>query len=286
MPTRRDALRQAALLAALAGCGRLRAGAPRAEEARYRIGACDWSLRRRTDPASFELGARLGLHGIQVDLGDDPSAFLDPARRRPFEQAARDHGLAIAGLALGVLNRVPYKSDPRTEAWVSDAVDVARALGTRVILLAFFERGDLKNDAEGQREVVQRLRRVAPKAERAGVVLGIESWLSGAEHRALVEAVGSPNVRVYYDVANSERMGYDVYREIRDLGRDLVCEVHAKENGHLLGRGRIDFRRVRAALDDIGFRGWLQIEGSVPPGADLIESYRANAAFLRDVFLA
>jgi sugar phosphate isomerase/epimerase len=134
--------------------------------------------------------------------------------------------------------------------------------------------------------VVQRLRRVAPKAERAGVVLGIESWLSGAEHRALVEAVGSPNVKVYYDVANSERMGYDIYREIRDLGRDLVCEVHAKENGHLLGRGRLDFRRVRAALDDIGFRGWLQIEGSVPPGADLIESYRANAAFLRDVFLA
>jgi sugar phosphate isomerase/epimerase len=81
-------------------------------------------------------------------------------------------------------------------------------------------------------------------------------------------------VKVYYDVANAERMGYDVYREIRELGRDLVCEVHAKENGQLLGRGRIDFARVRDALDDIGYRGWVQIEGAVPQGADVLESYR------------
>jgi hypothetical protein len=45
---------------------------------------------------------------------------------------------------------------------------------------------------------VRRLKRVAQKAERQEVLLGIESWLSAADHVRLIDAVGSPNVQVYY----------------------------------------------------------------------------------------
>ena len=283
--SRREAVKRSLVLAGLAGCGRLVRATPPAD-GRYRVGVCDWSIRKRSNPESFAIARQLGLDGVQLDLGDDPSAFLEAARRETYERAARDAGVEIAGLALGVLNRVPYKSDPRTEAWVRDSVDVAKAMRVRVVLLAFFEKNDLKNDAAGQVEVVRRLRAVAPRAEAAGVILGVESWLDAREHRTLIDAVGSPNVRVYYDVANSNRMGYDVYAEIRALGRDLICEVHAKENGFLLGRGRIDFPRVKDALDAIGYEGWVQIEGALPAGMDLMEAYRANSAFLRGVLKA
>lgn len=283
MVTRRDALKRLALLAGVGGCGTVPA-ALLGGRSRYRLGACDWSLGKRSDPQSFALASSLGLEGVQLDLGENPSAFLDPQRRRHFQDAAAARGVEIASLALGVLNRVPYKSDPRTEQWVSDSVEVARAMELDVVLLAFFEQNDLKGDPAGQREVIERLKRVAPKAEAAGVVLGLETWLSAPEHRAIIDAVGSPSVRVYYDVANSEKMGYDIYSEIRDLGRDLIREVHAKENGALLGRGRIDFPRVRAALDDIGYRGWVQIEGAVPDGMDRMEAYRWNSAYLREIF--
>ena len=282
MPTRREVIRDALLLGGLVACRHV-APQSTASERRIRLGVCDWSLGKRTDPASFALAAQLGLDGVQIDLGDDPSSFLSAERRRPFEQASREARVAVDGVALGVLNRVPYKSDPRTEAWVRDSVDVAAALGVGVILLAFFDRGDLKGDANGQAEVVRRLKRVAPHAEAAGVVLGIESWLSAPELRRLIDAVGSPNVRVYYDVANANEMGYDVYREIRTLGHELVREVHAKENGALLGQGQIDFVRIHEALDDIRFRGWVQIEGAVPNGMDRMDAYRANAAYLRRV---
>ena len=279
---RREALKRSLALAGLAGCGRLPIGTSPAA-ARYHIGVCDWSIRKRTDPGSFAIARELGLDGVQLDLGDDPSSFLDASRRAPFERASREAGVAIGGIALGVLNRVPYKSDPRTEAWVRDSVEVAKALGVRVVLLAFFDRNDLKGDAAGQAEVVRRLRAVAPRAEAAGVVLGVESWLDARELRTLIDAVGSPNVRVYYDVANANKMGYDVYAELRALGKELVYEVHAKENGFLLGRGRIDFQRVRQALDAIGYQGWVQIEGAVPDGMDLMEAYRWNSSFLRGV---
>ena len=98
-------------------------------------------------------------------------------------------------------------------------------------------------------------------------MLGIESWLSAPDLLRILDAVGSPSVRVYYDLANSTQMGYDILAEIRQLGRERICEFHAKENGSLLGQGRIDFPAVRKALDDIDYTGWLQIEGAVPKGS-------------------
>jgi sugar phosphate isomerase/epimerase len=79
-------------------------------------------------------------------------------------------------------------------------------------------------------------------------------------------------------------MGYDILAEIRQLGRERICEFHAKENGVLLGQGRIDFPAVRKALDAIEYTGWLQIEGAVPKGAQIIESHEQNVRFMRTHF--
>ena len=46
--------------------------------------------------------------------------------------------------------------------------------------------------------------------------------------------------------------------------------------------GQVDFWEVRRAIHDIGYRGWIQIEGRQPFG--LIDSYRHDMNFLRTVF--
>jgi sugar phosphate isomerase/epimerase len=256
-----------------------------AEGRRYKIGACDWSFGKGGDIAAFEIGREIGLDGVQVSMGSAANGMRlrKPELQTEYKAAAKKTGLEIASLAIGELNTSPYKSDPQTTSWVRDSIGVCRALGLNVVLLAFFGKNDLKGDKAGQDEVVRRLKAVAPKAEKAGVKLGIESWLSADEHLAILEQVGSPAVQVYYDCCNSNSQGYDIYAEIRKLGK-LICEFHAKENGTLLGQGRVDYTRVRAALDEIGYRGWLQIEGALPPGKPILESYRANCAFLRKTF--
>jgi sugar phosphate isomerase/epimerase len=281
--TRRSLLQRAAALAIFGLSGGVH---PSAAKGRFDIGACDWSLGMRGKTDALAVAKELGLDGVQVSMGSvgDDLQLRRPEVQRAYREAAATHGVRIGGLALDLMNQVPYKSDPRTEQWVSDSVDVARALGVRVVLLAFFDKGDLRNDTEGQAEVVRRLKRVAPKAEQHDVVLGIESWLSAAEHVRILEAVGSRNVQVYYDLANSTERGYDVLAEIRQLGRERICEFHAKENGFLLGRGRIDFPAVRKAMDDIGYSGWIQIEGAVPKGQPLVESQAQNVRFMRTHF--
>lgn len=254
---------------------------------RWPIGACDWSLGKQADVEALRVASELGLDGVQVSLGTaaDNMHLRRPAVQREYQEAVARYGVAVSSLALGELNRIPYKEDPRTIAWVQDSPAAARALNCRVVLLAFFGKGDLKNDPQGTREVIRRLKMAAPYAERHGVIFGIESWLSAEEHLRILEAVGSPAVQVYYDVANSTKMGYPIYDELRTLGKQgLLCEVHCKENGALLGQGKVDFPRVHKILHEVNYHGWLVIEGAVPPGQSRFQSYQANLKYLRNLF--
>jgi sugar phosphate isomerase/epimerase len=251
---------------------------------RFKLGACDWSIGKMGSSAAFEVAKQIGLDGVQVSLGTaaDDMRLRQSQVQQEYREAARKAGLEIASLAIGELNNIPYKSDPRTVQWVSDCIDVCRALKLRVVLLAFFGNGDLRDDKAGVDEVVRRLKAVAPKAEKAGVSLGIESWLSAEQHMDILDRVGSPAVKVYYDLCNSNDRGYDIYKEIRLLG-SRICEFHAKENGSLLGQGKIDFAKARQAMDDIHFTGWVEIEGAVPEGKSMLDSYKANCKFMRQI---
>ena len=252
----------------------------------FKIGVCDWTIGKRSDPASLEVAKRIGLDGVQVDLGrgEEDLPLFDPALQQKFIESRQTHQIEIASLALGVLNDVPYKSDPRAERWVEKSIDVCKALGVNVVLVAFFGNGDLKGDSKGADVVVERFKKVASRAEDAGVTFAVESWLSAEQHIEIIERVGSTAVKVYYDVANSNKAKYDIYSEIRRLGK-LICEFHAKDYDDLYGKGSIDFVQVRAAMDDIGYRGWLVMEGTkMPLGVE--ESCRYDAEYLRSIFPA
>lgn len=283
--TRRQLLKSTAGLTGLICLGAYEAFAMDKPE-RFKIGACDWSINQMAKVEAIAVGEKIGLDGVQISLGtlENDMHLRQEKIQRAYKGACKEYDMSIGGIAIGEMNNIPYKLDPRAEQWVSDSIDVAKAMGVKVVLLAFFSKGDLKNDVEGTRETIRRLKKIAPKAEDNGIILGIESWLSAEEHMEIINAVNSPNIKVYYDVANSNKMGYDIYKEIRSLGTEHICEFHAKENGFLLGQGNVDFEEVRKAIDDIEYKGWLQIEGAVPKNADMFKSYLLNNKYLQSVF--
>jgi L-ribulose-5-phosphate 3-epimerase len=253
----------------------------------FQIGACDWSINSINNPESGDMGAKLGLDGVQVNLGNlaNNMHLRDPKIQQVYLSNFKKNKIKFSGLAIGELNTIPYKSDDRTDQWVSDSLDVAKVLGVKTILLAFFANNDLKNDEAGTQNVIQKLKKVMPKAEQMGITFGIESWLSAKEHLYIINEVKSPNLKVYYDVANSNHMGYNIYQEIRELGKqNMICEFHAKENDFLLGSGRIDFQEVKKCMEEINYKGWIQMEGAVPAGRPMFESYIENRKFMKSVF--
>jgi len=249
----------------------------------FKIGACEWNL-GRADPSSFDVAKEIGLDGVQVNMGRvaNDMHLRKPEVQKAYLAAAKRTGLEIGSLAIGEMNNVPLKSDPRAARWLDESIDVCKALGVTVSMPACFGRGDL--DMAKTKEIdhfVGVLKDVAPKAEREGIIIGLENYLSAEDNMTLIDRVGSSAVQVYYDVGNSTDKGRDILKEIRTLGK-LICEFHAKDAGHMLGRGRIDFKGVRKAIDEIGYSGWIQIEAARPHG--LIEDYRAHYRYLRGIF--
>ncbi|MEP7110717.1 MAG: TIM barrel protein [Ferruginibacter sp.] len=283
---RRELLKQSALLT-LFGNG-LPGAFNNFAKNRIHIGACDWSIGKSSDPLAFDVAKQIGLEGIQVNMGTLANNLH--LRNKDIQQNYRESslrsGVKIASLALAEFNNIPYKSDPRTEEWLWDSIDTASNLDAKLILLAFFAGNDLRNDDKGKKEVIKRLKMVVSKAEKLGVILGIESYLSAGEHMDIIQRVGSKNIRVYYDFRNSADAGHDVIKEIKWLGKDIICELHMKENGPLLGKGTLDWNKIAETLLDMEYygNGWMQIEGSLPENAGIVESYKHNLHFLKDCF--
>jgi len=249
---------------------------------RFKIGACEWSL-RKGDPTSLEVAKLIGLDGVQVNLGSvgNDLHLRQPAVQQAYLEAAKKTGVEISSLALAELNNVPLKSDPRADEWLADSLAVLKQMNLKIVLVAAFGKGDLVRDQAGVDHTVEVLKRHAPKAEQAGAIFGLENYLSAEENLEIIRRVGSPAVQVYYDVGNSTDKGYDIYREIRLL-KGKICEFHAKDGKFMLGQGRIDFQKVRAAMDEIQFSGWIQIEAAAPH--ELVADYQADLKFLKGIF--
>jgi sugar phosphate isomerase/epimerase len=255
---------------------------------RVRLSACDWSL-GAGGPAGLELAKRCTLDGLEVSPGGaaDKLQIADPKFREQLKAKSKEIGIAISSVAMGLLNGCPLATDPRGPAWLEQCIEATADLGARNILLAFFGAGDLrKNDKELKADaidaVVGRLKDAAPKAEKLGVVLGLEDYLTARQNLAIVERIGSRAVQVYYDARNAADVGHDPAAEIREL-KGQLCQIHFKDGGSFLGEGKVKWEAVRDALNDIAYKGWVVLETSCPSG-NREADFKRNAAYVRKLF--
>src|SRR5260221_8567793 len=191
MITRRELLKRSALLAAFANAGPLHQLFADPKN-KIRIGACDWSVGKNSDPAAFEVAKKIGLEGIQINMGSDLDNMhlRDKSIQASYLDISKKTGVMIGGLALGELNHTPYKSDPRTEDWVWDSIDVADILGVKVILLAFFNNNDLRKDEAGKKKKISLPKGEEAHHEKIGSTPGFESYFRPDEHAVVIQRLG------------------------------------------------------------------------------------------------
>ena len=268
----------------------------------FRVGTCDWTIRMAGQLEAFDFAQKNGLNGIQFSFSETGQNIdlRKRADRDELRAAVKRTGVACSSLGIAVLNKIPLSNSDAGEQLVVDAIiamaklkaeaadlndpEFAAMVSPRIVLLGFFGKGDINGKPELIESVITKLKRLAPMAESHGLVLGLETLLSESDHRHILDSVDSPALKVYYDTANSARMGYDIYAEIKSLGADNICQLHLKENGSLLGEGPIDFPRVKRILQAMSYEGWLITEGSTPKGMERTESGARNAAYALELF--
>ncbi len=250
-----------------------------------RIGVTDWNLHLGAQTEAVAKAADLGFPGVQISFGrelvDGRMPADQPGIIAQYLASAKQHGITIDGTCVDKLHDNGLKSDPLAMKWVSDSIRLTRAMNTRVLLVPFFGRWAIQTESEKAR-VGDALRELAPEAEKAGVILGIEDTISAEDNVRIMDRARSNQVRVYYDVGNSTIAGFDVVKEIRWLGAERICQFHFKDNPHLLGDGAIPFEPIVRAIRDIGWSGWVNLETDARPGK-LDEDLRRNLSYVRRV---
>jgi sugar phosphate isomerase/epimerase len=265
-------------------------GGPRALAAiKPRLGVCDWSIGYQAKPGALDFAKKVGLGGVQVSSGSgkDDCELTDAAIRQQFKDTIAKTGVVACSTAMGFLNTYPFATDPRGPKWLEQTIDITKDLDAKCILLAFFGDGDLrKGDVLKEKDidaVVQRLKDAAPRAEKAGVILGLENMLSAKDNLAILDRVKSDAVRIYYDIYNSGiSADYDAPAEIRMM-KDRMCQVHFKNGKEFLGKGSLDMLQIRDALNDISYNGWIVLETSTPTN-NREADFKTNADFVNKLF--
>lgn len=294
------------------------AGSAHASEngSKVKVGICDWNIRDENNrggncrPELIPYVKKAHLEGIQVSVATNPSnvPLRDPKVRQQYIELGKKHGIKFPSVAAGsILNSIPLATEPQSAVYVIDAVEAAAALGSTNILMAFFGNGDLRlKDSQGRfrikREepfrlyeldtksvsrVVEALRQIAPRAEDAGIALGLENTISAEQNLDIIDQVGSDILQVYYDLGNSTSNGYDVPGELRMLGNDRICEIHLKDNGQDVREFtspnlQVDWPAVAEALKDIGYDKWYVIEES-GRNKRFMEDTQANVKFAKEL---
>lgn len=231
---------------------------------------------------------KAGLEGVEVGVGgpDDTLHIAKPDVRQRYKDEMKATGLPISSFMMGLLNGNPLATDPRGPAWLEQSIEAAGDLKVGVILIAFFGKGSLK-EGQGMKKadvdvVVERLKAAAPKAKDAGTILGIENTLSAEQNLEILERIGHPSVRIYYDCYNLAGEGYDVCAEIKRL-KDKISIFHFKNGGDYLETGKVKFEPIAKAMQEIGYQGWIVLETS-NPSKDRIADARKNAEYVRKLF--
>jgi hydroxypyruvate isomerase len=232
---------------------------------RLKQSASRWCYRSIPLPDLCRAGKAMGLSGIDLLASDD-------------WPIVRQHGLVCSmGYAALRDDFIPRGfNDPANHDLLVGELERALPLAQQhgvPNLIAMFGNRQGRSDAQATDACVTGLKRIAPAAERHGVTICVELLNSKVDHKDyqgdrtafganIIEAVGSPRVKLLYDIYHMQIMEGDVIRTIRE---------HANHIGHfhtggVPGRHELDdtqelnYRAVARAIADTGFGGYVAHE--------------------------
>ena len=261
---------------------------------RYKIGLIDLMLLKRQKLGAITLTSQLKADGVEVDMGGlgtrptfDNQLLTDSVRSQ-FLKTAKENNVEIFSLAMTGYYAQSFCGREEYKRSIEDCIKTMKLMNVKTAFLPLGVQCDLKKKPEIRDSVVARLRVAGRMAEAANVLIGIETALSAKEEVQLLKDIGSPAIKIYFNFSNPLKEGRDLISELKILGKDRICMIHAtnKDSVWLENDPQIDMYNVKKTLDEMGWTGWLVIERSrdAKEPSDTKYNYGANTAYLKKVF--
>lgn len=262
---------------------------------RYKVAACDWMMLKRQKLGEFALTKEIGGDGVEMDVGGlgTRDTFDNKFHHRHFRELFRHTAdslhVEVPSVAMSGFYGQSFLTHHNYKMLVEDCLSTMRAMDSKV---AFLPLGGIKEDwtvpGPARDELVKRLHVAGVMAEADGLVIGIRTPLDAEGNIRLLDEIDSPGVKIYFSVQTAIDNGRDVVEELRTLGRDRICQIHiSNTDGYILENDpAVDMPAIKAALDDMGWSGWLVVERSRDKDdvRNVKGNYGANIRYLKRIF--
>ncbi|MCG2614802.1 sugar phosphate isomerase/epimerase [Terrimonas sp. NA20] len=261
---------------------------------RYKIGLIDLMLLKRQKLGAITLTKELGADGVEVDMGGlgnrptfDNQLLVDSVRAQ-FLAKAKELNVEIFSLGMTGYYAQSFCSRDEYKQSIEDCIKTMKLMKVRTAFLPLGVQCDLVKNPERRDSVIARLKVAGKMAQKAGVVIGIETSLSATEEVKLLKDIGSKAIKIYFNFSNPLKEGRDLIAELKILGRKNICMIHAtnKDSVWLQNDPQIDMQLVKKTLDEMKWKGWLVIERSrdATKPREVKYNFGANTAYLKGIF--
>lgn len=261
---------------------------------RYKVAVVDLMILKRQKLGAFPLAKTIGADGVEVDMGGlgdretfDNKLNIDSVRQQ-FLNTAKQLNLEICSLGMTGFFAQSFAERLTAVKAVTDCINTAKAMNVKVAFLPLGIKGDLVKNPELRPAIVERLKEVSKIAEKAGVVIGIETSLDAKNELKLLKDIGSPAIKSYFNFANAVKNGRDISEELKILGKKEIVQIHCTdEDGVWLQNDtKIDLKKIKNTLDKMGWSGWLVIERSrdAADPRNVKKNFTANTTYVKSIF--
>ncbi|QEM05272.1 sugar phosphate isomerase/epimerase [Mucilaginibacter rubeus] len=263
---------------------------------RYKVAVVDLMILKRQKLGAFQLAKEIGADGVEVDMGGlgDRETFdnqlANDSIRKVFLNKAKELSLEIPSMGMTGFFAQSFAERPTAVKAVTDCINTMKQMGVKIGFLSMGIKGDLVKFPELRPAIVSRLKEVGKIAEKAGVVIGIETALDAKGELQLLKDIGSPAIKSYFNFENAIRNGRDLDKELQILGKKYIVQIHCTNDDGvwLQNDPKINMEHVKATLDKMGWAGWLVIERSrdAKDPRNVKWNFSANTTYVKSIFQA
>jgi L-ribulose-5-phosphate 3-epimerase len=233
--------------------------------------ALQWGMlpRELSEAERCALARKCGFEGIECDAG----TVADQEVAKRLGGLGREAGVPIHALVFGGWH-APFSSPDAAVIekgldGMRTALRSAKTCGADTILLVPGIVNETVSYGDAWKRSQEHIRKLLPMARDLQVVIAVENvWnkflLSPLEFARYVDDFDHPYLKAYFDVGNVILFGY-AQDWIRTLGK-RIAKIHLKDfkrQGYQwtnLRDGDVNWKEVRLALDEVGYKGYMTTE--------------------------
>ncbi len=264
------------------------------DKGEYKIAVCDWMILKRQKIGAFQLAREIGCDGIELDMGSlgkrdsFDNKLREPHFQELFRQKASEFDIEISSIAMSAFYGQSFVTRQNYKELVRDCLNTMKTMNVKVAFLPLGYGCDLKKNPEIRPELITRLKVVGDMAQKAGVVIGIETSLSAKEEVELLKEIDSAGIKIYFKFQNALEAGRNLYKELRILGKERICQIHCTDTDGvtLPYNDRLDMIKVKKTLDKMKWTGWLVVERSrnIEDVRNVKKNFGENVSYLKNIF--